>query len=119
MDIQRGIGLSVALLALVVGTRGGEARQVWALESRHERALVDRDGASITLDGRALTLAVAAIGRGDARPVHGVEVRGTSGDVVRELGGGVREWWRAVDAGLEHGVTLDARPPGEGELAVD
>lgn len=31
----------------------------------------------------------------------------------------VTEWWRSLPSGLEHGVTLDRRPPGRGPLMVD
>lgn len=46
-----------------------------------------------------------------APTVRGPEVR-----IAR--GRSVTEWWRSLPSGLEHGVTFDERPDGEGELIL-
>jgi hypothetical protein len=38
--------------------------------------------------------------------------------VERQLAPSIHEWWTSSAAGLEHGLTLDTRPPGEGALEV-
>jgi hypothetical protein len=50
-------------------------------------------------------------------PAGEVEIEGV--EVWRHLGSGVREWWRALPSGLEHGVTLFERPEGTSNLHVD
>ncbi|MBP7550720.1 MAG: hypothetical protein KA761_10580 [Gemmatimonadaceae bacterium] len=78
-------------------------------------------GAQLSFGGRETTLAVVAVGRdGAMRPtslvanaeVHGAEVR-------TARGAGITEWWRSLPSGLEHGVTIAARPAGEGALWVE
>lgn len=39
--------------------------------------------------------------------------------VERTPAAGVEEWWRALPRGVEHGVTIDQRPEGEGPLSVE
>ena len=77
-------------------------------------------GAHLSLGAHDMTLAVVAVGRdGAMRPtasstpeVHGAEVR-------TARGAGIREWWRSLPSGLEHGVTIEERSPGEGDLWVE
>jgi len=80
-------------------------------------AQVDKSGASLHLGER---LAVASLGRAGA-PVELVDAEPTisGAEVRRELAPGVSEWWRALPSGLEHGVTLERRPDGEGPLVID
>lgn len=79
-------------------------------------ATVDAAGAHL---GR-VSIALAAMGRdeglvaldADAAPqIAGPEVR-----IARAPG--VIEWWRSLPSGLEQGVTIEARPFGEGELVL-
>lgn len=86
------------------------------------------DGASVRLAGAeiadgvarvgGLALALASIGRTEAvacdegaTTVVGPEVR-----IARAAG--ITEWWRSLDRGLEHGVTVKERPEGEGALRL-
>ena len=78
-------------------------------------------GAQLSFGGRETTLAVVAVGRdGAMRPTSLVETSEVHGAEVRTVrGAGVTEWWRSLPSGLEHGVTIAARPAGEGELWVE
>ncbi len=81
---------------------------------------VDARGARVARDGATVSIGLASLGRGDTRravaspapEVDGPEVR-----IVRAAG--VVEWWRSLPSGLEQGVTLDARPAGDGALQLD
>lgn len=83
-------------------------------------ARVDRDGATITIGDARVAIRLAAMGRGHASDftfgstseVVGAEVR------VRRAPG-TFEWWRALPSGLEHGVTIERRPGGDGALVLE
>ena len=83
-------------------------------------ATFSSEGAQLDVGGREVSMFVAAIGR-DGAPlplvrrapeIDGAEVRTT-------IATGVVEWWRSLAAGLEHGVTIDTRPPGDGALRIE
>ena len=65
-----------------------------------ELASIGRDGAMLEVDGHA------------AR-------RDVGGAVHITRASGVTEWWRTLPSGLEHGVTIEARPSGSGELVLE
>lgn len=77
-------------------------------------------GAQLDVDGTEVSMFVAAIGR-DGAPIR--LDRGTpeidGAEVRTSIAAGVVEWWRQLAAGLEHGVTIDVRPPGDGALRVE
>lgn len=77
-------------------------------------------GALLEVPGGRVAMFVAAIGR-DGAPVE-LERRAPDVDgaeVRTPLAAGIVEWWRSLAGGLEHGVTIDARPPGDGALRVE
>jgi len=79
-------------------------------------------GARLALGAHEVSLAAARIGRdGGARRVLGPDARFaiTGPEVRTDRGGGVREWWRSLPSGLEHGLTLAERPAGSGELEIE
>ncbi|MDH5492715.1 MAG: hypothetical protein OEY14_12250, partial [Myxococcales bacterium] len=66
-------------------------------------------------------LRISAIGRSgrELTPLgeaSAVEVRGPEAELVR--GAGLREWWRALPSGLEHGLDVQERPANAGRLEV-
>lgn len=75
--------------------------------------------AEVAFAGHEITLGAVSIGRGDAELALSPGRPSLAGQVVEvERGTGITEWWRSLPSGLEHGVTLDARPTGDGELVV-
>jgi len=78
-------------------------------------------GAHLTLARGGVTLRASALGRGTSMarlPVTaGPSIDGPA--VRTERGAGVIEWWRSLPSGLEHGVTIGARPRGEGPLTLE
>lgn len=85
-------------------------------------------GASIEIGGGLAPggetrLALARIGRPDdsLRDVPPARVHPTAegADILRADLPGIVEWWRARPGGLEHGVTLEAPPPGVGRLSLE
>lgn len=76
--------------------------------------LVVRAGAS------EIGLGVAGIGRvgSAAHGADGALPVAVGGEVQIDRGAGVREWFRSLPSGLEHGVTLASRPQGAGPLVV-
>lgn len=84
-------------------------------------ARIDARGLHATTSGPEIGIALARLGRpgamssiapSEAPRTHGAEVR-------LERAPGVTEWWRSLPSGLEHGVTLEARPVGEGPLRLE
>jgi hypothetical protein len=74
---------------------------------------------TITIGARHVSIHARSIGRATqaalevGRPIRAGE------DVHTDRGHGVTEWWRTDRRGLEHGLTINERPSGEGELAID
>lgn len=70
--------------------------------------------------GTIARVALASFGR-DGAMREAVEVdahvAGPEARLVRAAG--VTEWWRSLPSGLEHGVTFEARPAGEGSLRLE
>ncbi|MFO0555424.1 MAG: MYXO-CTERM sorting domain-containing protein [Polyangiaceae bacterium] len=66
-------------------------------------------------------LRLAAIGRarGERESLGVAPARIEGASVERTPARGVDEWWRATPEGLEHGVTIDERPEGDGDLEVE
>lgn len=82
------------------------------------------DGATIEVGGQTLTLRAASMTRSDgaarAEALTATSSPTIVGPEVRtERGFGVTEWWRSLPSGLEHGMTLAVRPPGQGELTLE
>jgi hypothetical protein len=87
------------------------------LESDGIATHVDVDGAELSI---GVTIRASALGRGDAAHALGASSPSRLDAEVRTVrGSGVIEWWRPMPDGLEHGVTLDARPQGSGDLWID
>lgn len=86
-------------------------------EVRLARALVGGAG----LHAGPIALRLSAIGRPGA--MRAVEREGRvaiAGPEVRiARAPEIVEWWRSLDRGLEHGVTLGDRPPGRGALRLE
>jgi hypothetical protein len=85
------------------------------------RARVGREGATVAVARGQLTMAVRRWARGSTWGDLGAEAAPViAGPEVRlARGAGIVEWWRSLASGLEHGVTLRARPPGTGLLALE
>jgi len=111
--------LVVSIVALLpLGLRAGVRPE---LGSETLAASFDGHGASLALGSVRASIGAVALGRGEARaPLQSGEPVADGLHEVREARGlGVVEWWREVEAGLEHGLTLTERPPGVGALVVD
>lgn len=74
----------------------------------------------LTVRAGEVGLALASLGRGVSTrsTASGTEARVVGPEVSIERAPGVREWWRSLPSGLEHGVTIAARPTGEGLLVL-
>lgn len=83
-------------------------------------ARVSDEGAMIAAGAHEIAIGLAAIGReGHMRPASTSSPTRHGGEVRIARAPGVIEWWRAVGAGLEQGVTLSRRPSGEGALVLE
>lgn len=81
-------------------------------------ARIDDAGAIVLVGGHDSRIALRGLGRGEPEalpPAHA----GASSPYVELRRPGIVEWWRELDAGLEHGVTLAERAAGEGDLVLD
>ncbi|MGE0784114.1 MAG: hypothetical protein AB7S26_00400 [Sandaracinaceae bacterium] len=95
-------------------------------ELRHPsgmRATVTRGSTRFELSGRYVELRATEVGRGagsgpDVIPLVPATPSLVGLVVELERARGIREWWRSLPSGIEHGVTIDERPPGDGELVV-
>lgn len=112
--------LLVALLAAdrTVGSACGVDGAVWLAKG----ARVDSRGLALSgTDDAVVAIGLRALGRGSSMReldlLAPLSIDGPRVTLARALG--VVEWWRALPNGLEHGVTLDARPLGEGTLALE
>jgi hypothetical protein len=78
-------------------------------------------GARLDFGAHEASLRVAGVGRGES--VREIAATGTveiaGAEVRTSRGDGISEWWRSLPSGLEHGVTIETRPVGEGELRVE
>lgn len=101
--------------------REGVSESAWKSDSARALTLHPDQGVVRWSTGAAWFETVALGRMGRLLPVEAAQVRsGVVGEELRrELGGGVTEWWREARGGLEHGVTLEARPRGEGPLVVE
>lgn len=80
-------------------------------------ARIDETGAHLAA---GLRLRLAAVGRvGAMRATIDAPPFETGAEVHLDRGEGVVEWWREASGLLEHGVTLQRRPEGTGELALE
>ncbi len=88
---------------------------------RLDDATFDGAGARIPVEAGEWRLGLAAIGR--ERALRSVDTSGSpeiAGPEVRiRRAPGVVEFWRSLASGLEQGVTIEARPPGAGALALE
>jgi hypothetical protein len=76
------------------------------------------DGSGAQVGG--VTFALDAIGRRGSMRALGATAPRVAGPEVRfARAPGVVEWWRSLPSGLEHGVTVDAGPPGDGPLVLE
>jgi MYXO-CTERM domain-containing protein len=83
-------------------------------------AELTNERAELEVGGHEVSLRAAALGRGHERFALGSGRPTRMGDEVHTTRApGVVEWWRPLAAGLEHGVTLAARPAGQGELTLE
>jgi hypothetical protein len=88
------------------------------IESRGVSAQIART-ALLTFGEHEATLRATAIARGGRRmELAEVDAAIVGAEVRAERAPGVVEWWRSLASGLEHGVTLAARPEGDGPLAL-
>lgn len=110
-----------ALFFFVVGCAPGSVGSELALASGAVAARFSEGGAVISTERAEALLRVSSLARGDAELALETDRRHVrSGDEVRvTLATGVVEWWRAAPLGLEHGVTIAERPPGEGPLVLE
>jgi hypothetical protein len=69
-------------------------------------------------DFGVVRIGLEALGRGAPIALEGSVVRAVHGEAHIERAPGVVEWWREVLGGLEQGVTIAARPSGEGPLVL-
>ena len=82
--------------------------------------LVAADGAHVAVRHASARIGVTAVGREQATlPIEAAAPSVVGSEVRRELADGVTEWWRSLNIGLEHGVTLAKRPEGTGPLLID
>lgn len=84
-------------------------------------ARFEAEGAQLNLgDGAELSLGLSAYGRAGAMRAVEVSTPIVAGPRVElARGAGLVEWWRALPSGLEHGLTLEARPEGPGPLLLE
>jgi MYXO-CTERM domain-containing protein len=78
-------------------------------------------GAELPMGAHRMKLRAHAVGRAEHRTrLEASSAPSVEGHEARmDRGHGVVEWWRALRRGLEHGVTLAARPEGEGDVVVE
>lgn len=68
----------------------------------------------------SVAIGLAAMGRASLVALDVDAEAAQAGDEVHFVRApGVVEWWRSLSAGMEQGVTIDARPPGEGPLVLE
>ncbi len=108
----------LAWLLLALHVEGARA-QTAQLASRGVTASFGT-GARLTIGEHVATLRAARLGRGSRAVSLGDGAATSVGTEVRtQRARGVVEWWRSSPAGLEHGVTIAERPPGDGTLRVE
>jgi hypothetical protein len=82
-------------------------------------ATITESAADLSFSGHQIRLGAVSIGRGEVSVALSPGSPSLAGQAIEtERGTGITEWWRSLPSGLEHGVTIEARPSGEGELAV-
>lgn len=87
--------------------------------SRTGLARFSSSGARIDVGEHRVTLRATRLGREGAMRSLPEASAGIAGPEVRaDRGSGATEWWRSLPSGLEHGVTLDERPRGAGDLTL-
>lgn len=80
----------------------------------------DRGAMHVPTAEAPLEIALVSLGRADACVrLERSEARVASPELHVERAEGVLEWWRSLDGALEHGVTIDERPSGEGPLVLE
>ena len=117
---------SASLVLLLLGAGADPERHVHVVRTASVRlgshdvdVALGAEGAALRLDHGAPTeFGLARIGRTHLSPVARGVVRERAGGVERSLGT-LTEWWQRAPSGLEHGVTLHARPVGEGALILE
>lgn len=106
--------------------RPTEVEGGFALRSGGTDVLVDRAGGHVGVGEGRIQLGAVRVGRADAGPLAGAGPLAAEADVI--VSGAevqlarspeVREWWRSLPSGLEHGVTIARRPSGAGPLRVE
>jgi MYXO-CTERM domain-containing protein len=102
--------MGVALVLSLVACDAQTARDLALGEAR-----ITHDGASIA----QTRVGLARIGRASTHDVIDGAVARVGDEVHIARGAGLTEWWRSVGAGLEHGVTIEARPEGVGALVLE
>jgi MYXO-CTERM domain-containing protein len=100
---------------------GCSPRAPLSLESGGTRAAFDDGSARLSIGGHAITIGLDALGREAAMHAAGNALarRGARVELSFDDLPGVTEWWTRDPRGLEHGVTIETRPAGEGTLVLD
>ena len=80
-----------------------------------------QEGVRVLQGTTSLQLGVRAVGRVDHPGGASLGAWSEGARLERDLGGGARLWWTPAEAaaGLEFGVDLASRPPGEGPLRIE
>jgi MYXO-CTERM domain-containing protein len=109
---------SIVLLGVAFAACSAPARTPIVLGAGGAIARIDDGGAALTLDGHSVSIGLASIGRGEQRACDVTRVRRADERVELVHEAGIVEWWRAESNALEHGVTIAARPAGDGALTL-
>lgn len=117
VGVKRSSSRAACLLLALTGCAA--APEIVRLEAGGLVARLSGHGAEIALEGEALVLVAASLGRGETLEPLPAGVPSRSGAEVRTpRGQDVTEWWRQTPGGLEHGLTVARRPSGTGELVA-
>jgi len=93
--------------------------EVVTLSSGPTTARFDEVGAELSLADHPVRIHLTALGRQTLRSMASAPVTIAGVEVRYERAPGVREWWRGLPSGLEHGVTVNERIAGEGRLVLE
>lgn len=118
LDVARTALLLCALALVPVPVRASDASV--RIAGQGLDAELRDGGALITLEtGDRLQISFQGLGRGSIAPLPPLQApRSQGGEVGYPRGPGVLEWWRDDEGRIEHGITIDERPAGEGPLSL-
>jgi MYXO-CTERM domain-containing protein len=111
--------LTLGGLGIVFLLGCAEERREWSAEAGGVRARLDEAGLRLSADTADIHLPLIGVSRPEqavslAPPRFASDQAGAS----LERGSGVTEWAKLKRGTLEHGVTLDSPPPGQGPITV-